>query len=126
VRVRLFGKKREPPEEWPDHVVTLAASTFDHFADKYPLLMVDFWAGWCGPCRTMAPRIRQLAKKYEGRAAFGKVDVVKEKPLAERYRVLSLPTLVFFSYGKKVGQLMGVKQVGDIEDELERLLKRHG
>lgn len=117
---------REPPpkREWPDHIISLNRKNFDKFIDKYPLSVVDFWAGWCKPCKTIAPRIRQLSKSYKGKVAFGKVNVDSESELSKRFHILGIPNLILFSYGQKVTSLTGVKQVDVYEKELEKILSK--
>lgn len=63
-------------------------------------VIVDCWATWCGPCRAMAPLIEELAQKYDGQVVIGKYNVDEEGDLATDYRVMSLPTLLFFKNGK--------------------------
>ena len=66
------------------------------------LLMVDFWADWCGPCKMLAPLIESLDKEYEGRVTVGKVNVDDEQELAIRYGVMSIPTVIFFKDGQEI------------------------
>lgn len=70
-------------------------------------VLVDFWAEWCGPCRAIAPSIEQIATEYAGRAKVYKVDVDAEGDLAMRFGVMSIPTLIVFKNGEKVGQMIG-------------------
>ena len=72
------------------------------------LLMVDFWADWCGPCKMLAPLIESLDKEYEGRVKVGKVNVDDEQELALRYGVMSIPTVIFFKDGKEIDRKVGV------------------
>ena len=72
------------------------------------LLMVDFWADWCGPCKMLAPLIESLDKEYEGRVTVGKVNVDDEQELAIRYGVMSIPTVIFFKDGKEIDRKVGV------------------
>ena len=73
------------------------------------LLMVDFWADWCGPCKMLAPLVENLDKEYEGRVTVGKVNVDDEQELAIRYGVMSIPTVIFFKDGKEIGRKVGVQ-----------------
>ena len=72
------------------------------------LLMVDFWADWCGPCKMLAPLVENLDKEYEGRVTVGKVNVDEEPELAIRYGVMSIPTVIFFKDGKEIDRKVGV------------------
>jgi len=77
-----------------------------HAADG--VVMVDFWATWCGPCKMLAPVIDQLAAQYEGRATVAKVDVDENPNLAMEYGVMSIPTVVFFKNGQEIDRKVGV------------------
>ena len=72
------------------------------------LMMVDFWAAWCGPCRMISPVIEDIAAKYEGKAVVGKVNVDEEQELAIRYGVMSIPTVIFFKNGEEIARKVGV------------------
>ena len=81
---------------------------FDKALAQSGLMMVDFWADWCGPCKMLAPVIEDLAGQYEGRALVGKVNVDEEPELAMRYGVMSIPTVIFFKDGKEIDRKVGV------------------
>jgi thioredoxin 1 len=116
--------EREPPpkQDWPSSVKTLNSKKFDKFINKYPLSIVDFWAPWCRPCHKLAPRIRQLSKEYKGRVAFGKLNVDEYKNVAQRYHLLSIPNLIFFSYGEKITNLSGVRSFNEIQKKIDDIL----
>jgi len=111
-------------KDWPDYVVTLDGKNFNKFIEKYPLSIVDFWAPWCAPCRTMAPRLRRLSKIYKGKVAFGKLDTQKNQDIARQYKIMGIPHLVFFRYGKKLTSITGVRSIGDLKDTVDDLLKK--
>ena len=115
---------REPPDckDYPSTVRSLSAKSFDDFIDKYPLSVIDFWAGWCAPCKTVRPRVRQLSRTYKGKVAFGMVNIETEKWLSDRYHIQSVPNIVFFSYGEKVTNLSGVKTVSQLQEQIDRIL----
>lgn len=82
--------------------------TFDKALGESKLMMVDFWAEWCGPCRMLGPLIEDLAVKYADKAVVGKVNVDEEQELAIRYGVMSIPTVIFFKNGEEIDRKVGV------------------
>lgn len=85
---------------------------FDRALESNALMLVDFWATWCGPCKMLAPVIEDLGGKYNGKAVVAKVDVDQNQGLAARYGVMSIPTVVFFKDGKEIGRKVGVMPAG--------------
>jgi thioredoxin 1 len=118
------NQSANPDKEWPDHVLTLKKNSFKDFIQKYPLSIVDFWAPWCAPCKVMGPRLRRLSKIYKGRVAFGKLDTQKHPDIAKQYKILGIPHLVFFEYGKKIVTITGLRSVGSIKTVIDDLLKK--
>jgi len=112
-----------PQKNWPDYVVTLDEKSFDTFIQRYPFVVVDFWASWCGPCKAMAPKLRRLSKLYKNQVAFGKLDVQQYKNIAERYHVRGIPYLVFFQHGKSSFTVTGVRSLGKLKDAIDDFLK---
>ncbi|MCL6639351.1 MAG: thioredoxin [Firmicutes bacterium] len=86
-------------------------------------VVVDFWAPWCGPCRSMAPIIDDLAKEFEGKVKVGKVNVDENRTLAGNYGVMSIPTLIFFKGGKAEGQLVGYTPKASLVKKIDGLLE---
>ena len=84
---------------------------FDKALADGGLMMVDFWASWCGPCKMLAPTIDQIGTQYEGKAVIGKVDVDEEQNLAARYGVMSIPTIIYFKDGKEIDRKVGVQPI---------------
>ena len=82
--------------------------SFDKALEEGKLMMVDFWADWCGPCRMLAPVMEALDQQYAGRVTVGKVNVDEEGELAIRYGVMNIPTVIFFKDGKEIDRRVGV------------------
>jgi len=107
----------------PSGPVILTERNFDRAIAKYPMLVVDCWAEWCGPCRMVAPVIEGLARDYKGRIVFGKLDVDHNRGVGERYRIMSIPTLLIFREGQLVGTKVGALPRRALEGELLKYVK---
>ena len=83
------------------------------------LVVVDLWAEWCGPCKSIAPIVEELATEYEGKAIIGKCNVDDNYDLSENYSVRSIPTLLFFKGGQLVDKLVGSMTKADIKEKLD-------
>jgi len=98
------------------------SESFDKALAEGKLMMVDFWAAWCGPCRMLAPMVDDLAAQYEGKAVVGKVNVDEEQELAIRYGVMSIPTVIFFKDGKEIDRKVGVMPPAAFAEVLDKNL----
>lgn len=90
----------------------LKTDEFDAAVNAAPLAMVDFWAAWCGPCRMLGPTIENLANQYDGKALVAKVNTDEEPELAQRFSVMSIPTVVFLKNGQEIDRKVGVMPAG--------------
>ena len=100
-------------------IVTLTVDNFEEEVLKSDKpVLVDFWAVWCGPCKMLSPVVDQIAEETEG-VKFGKVNIDEEMDLAEKYGIMSIPTLMLFKNGESVNQLVGVQPKAVIENMLK-------
>lgn len=86
-------------------------------------VVVDFWATWCGPCKMLAPVVESVAQKYEGKAKVCKLDVDQAMNIAAKYKISSVPTLIFFKGGAVVAQANGVQSEDALCAKIDDLLK---
>ncbi len=105
---------------------TVASVTSDNFEEavlqSQSLVMVDFWATWCGPCKIVSPVVEELAKEYEGRVVFAKVNTDENPDLASRYNIRGIPTLMFFKEGKVADQVVGAVPKAQLKSKIDSLL----
>lgn len=86
------------------------------------LVLVDFWAPWCGPCKMVAPELEAIAEKYDGKAIIAKVNVDNFGRLAEKYSIRGVPTLLFIKDGQEVSRIVGYKPRQELAAALDALL----
>lgn len=82
-------------------------------------VLVDFYADWCGPCKMMAPVVSELAEEYDGVIKIGKLNVDQESETAEKYRVMSIPTMIVFKNGAAVDTVVGAVPKKALQEKLE-------
>lgn len=101
--------------------VALTADTFTR-AVAGGVYVVDFWAEWCGPCRTQGPILEQFAKSHAGRVGVGKIDVDAEGELADRFAIRSIPTIIVFKNGKEETRFVGVTSREVLSEAVKSLM----
>ena len=99
--------------------ITLNQQNFDEITSK-GVVLVDFWATWCGPCKMMAPNVEEIATEYKGKVTVGKVDVDECQELATRFGIMSIPTLIVFKDGEKKEVLVGYRLKMQIAQVLDK------
>lgn len=99
------------------------ASSWESQVLKAPgLVLVDFWAVWCGPCQMVAPIIEELASEYEGKVRVLKLNTDENPEIAGRYQILSIPTILFFKNGQPVETLIGARPKRQFKEVIDSLL----
>jgi thioredoxin 1 len=104
-------------------IVNLTSATWDQEVTEYRgIVMVDFWAVWCGPCRMVAPTIEELAKDYAGKIKVGKLNTDENADIASKFKIMGIPTIIFFKDGQKVDQIVGAVPKPQLKSKIDTLL----
>jgi len=110
-------KGRESASNKP---VTVTDATFKEMIQNHPLVVVDCWAPWCGPCHMVAPVIEEMARDYAGKILFGKLNVDENPEVAMEYQIMSIPTLLVFKNGILVDRIIGAMPRQMLEPKITR------
>ncbi len=106
-----------------DSIVTSTTANWDKDVIKHEgLVLVDFWAVWCGPCKMIAPTIEELSKEYEGKLKVVKLNTDENPDIASKYKIMGIPTLIFFKNGEKVDQMVGAVPKPQIKSKIDSFL----
>ncbi|MDO9512501.1 MAG: thioredoxin [Bacteroidales bacterium] len=107
-----------------DHesILTLTDKNFDQ-QTKNRIVLVDFWASWCAPCRMMIPVLNDVSAELSDKSRVGKVDIELYQSLAQKFKVRSIPTLILFKNGKAVNRFVGVKSKDFLLSEISKVEK---
>ena len=103
-------------------VIHAVKEDYDQILKNERIVLVDFWATWCNPCRMLAPVIEQLSNKYNGKAAVVKVDIDENPDLAAQYGIESIPTVIIFENGKEKERVVGLYPITHYEEILKKML----
>ena len=86
------------------------------------LVMIDFWAAWCGPCRMISPTVEELSKEYSGKLKVLKLNTDENSEIASRYKIMGIPTIMFFKDGVKLDQIVGVVPKQQLKEKIDSFL----
>jgi thioredoxin 1 len=103
----INGGKKNMEKNIPDTPLHINDVDIDSIVNKYPLIVVDCWAPWCGPCMMVGPIIEELAKEMQGKIVFGKLNVDENRATSAKYGIMSIPTLLVFKNGSLVDNIIG-------------------
>jgi thioredoxin 1 len=95
---------------------------FEELLSSGDILLIDFWAAWCGPCMALAPTINAIAEQYRDRAKICKLNIDENRSIALKYNVMSIPTVLLFNNGKEVERIVGLKTKAAYEKVLDTYL----
>jgi thioredoxin 1 len=115
-----FKMKKLP--KVPDHanILKLTDTNFQQ-QTKNKVVLVDFWAEWCAPCKMMAPILNEVADELSGNSHVGKLNIEQYKSMAQKFNVRSIPTLILFKNGKEVKRFVGIKQKDFLLKEIKSI-----
>lgn len=108
--------------KWPEKPVVMTDATFQQTIQKYPLVVIDCWAPWCGPCHMVSPVVEELARDYAGRIVFGKLNVDENRDTSMKYKIMSIPDLLVFKNGNLVDQIIGAMPRQILEPQITKYL----
>lgn len=123
-KLREFMESKGRKLEMNAGPIHITDSSFNEVMNKHRLVLVDFWASWCNPCRALAPVIDELAEEYSGKVAVGKLNVDDNPATAERFQVFSIPTVVVMKNGKEVDRIVGCVPKTHIENAIRKHLEK--
>jgi thioredoxin 1 len=114
-------KKLQNEMNMPGEPITVTDSNLEDALQKYEMVVVDFWATWCMPCRMIEPHVEALAKKMKGDVVFARMNVDENPRTASRYQIMSIPTLMVFKQGAPVKRIIGAVPKQYIEQQIKEV-----
>lgn len=104
------------------NIIDITDGTFKQVIENTYLVLVDFWAEWCGPCRMITPILEQIADEFKGRLVVGKCNIDENREIPNQYNIRSIPTILFFKGGKVVDTVVGAQPKQRLIDEIKKNL----
>ncbi len=105
-------------------IVQANSQTFQEILRSNPLVFVDFYADWCGPCKMIAPYVDKLADEFQGKVTFARLDIDANPDIAGHYEVRSIPTLMIFRMEKPIRRMVGASSIGHYRGELQKIVSK--
>jgi len=118
--IAMAQMKKTPLVADHEKVLTLTDQNFQQ-KTKNKVVLVDFWATWCAPCRMMAPVLNEVASELNGNSHIGKVDIQQYQSLANQFKVRSIPTLILFKNGTEINRFVGIKSKEFLLKEIAKI-----
>ncbi|ABE52564.1 thioredoxin [Methanococcoides burtonii] len=116
-------KKGLEAKAFPDAPIHVTDADFNEFIAKYPITVIDCWAEWCGPCRKLIPIIDALAKEYQGKIVFGKLNTDENQMVARNFNITAIPTILVFKNGNAATQIVGALQKEQLVEHLNKFIQ---
>jgi len=113
------GKSKQYPEE----PIEVTDNDFQETLEEYPLVLVDFWAAWCGPCKMMEPVLEKIAEEYQGDVVIGKMNVDKNQNIPGKFQISSIPTMILFKNGEPVEKMIGALGKDQLVQKFEEYIR---
>ncbi|AXI24379.1 thioredoxin [Cardinium endosymbiont of Sogatella furcifera] len=104
------------------NIIEITDAQFDEVISQHKLVLVDFWAPWCGPCLKLAPVLKEVAAMYIGKAYIAKLNISENSKTPSRYAISTIPTMLFFYQGQQVDRLVGNLPIAQIQEALDKYL----
>lgn len=123
-QLKMMLEKEQDKRSWPSTTIPITDMNFQETVSKYPIILVDFWAQWCAPCKMIGPILEQLAGDYQGKAVIAKLDVDHDPGTASTFAVKGIPTLIIFKDGKLVERVTGALPRKALKNLIERYLPK--
>lgn len=119
---RIMREALRPEPSVLDKPIDLTPENFNKIISENAVVLVDFWAEWCAPCRIMHPIIEALARKYAGKLVVGRLNVDYYPQIAAKFSVMGIPTLILFYRGKPVQRIVGVTSMMRLESIIRQFI----
>ncbi|MCJ7443561.1 MAG: thioredoxin [Methanotrichaceae archaeon] len=117
-----LSKPSEPEIQYPNKPIAITDKDLERSISQYPLLVMDCWAEWCGPCRMLGPIIEELAKDMSGKVVFGKLNVDQNMATTNKYKISAIPTMLVFKNGNLIDKIVGAYPKGALVSKIQKYL----